>query len=200
MAQALELEADKPVKIIIGLGNPGERYARNRHNIGFMVLNELALEYKGKWLNYALCDICRLEIARQQVLLAKPLTYMNHSGLAVHRLLSDLNRRVEDLILIADDLNLPFGRLRIRQRGSAGGHRGLASIFNALNTEDILRIRVGIGEEQMPEDKKDFVLSDFPPERYEQLQEVIHRTANAVKSMLRDGVNKTMAIFNARSC
>jgi PTH1 family peptidyl-tRNA hydrolase len=197
MVQAPEIETGRPAKIIVGLGNPGGRYARNRHNIGFMVLDALARESAGSWSTYLLSDTCRIEIGGQQALLAKPLTYMNHSGKAVHVLLLALQRDPQDLVLVVDDLNLPFGRIRLRERGSAGGHRGLESILTLLNTDEIVRVRVGIGEERMPEDKTDFVLSDFPPERQAELNEMILQTGNAVKSILRDGVSKTMAIFNA---
>jgi PTH1 family peptidyl-tRNA hydrolase len=197
MVQAPEIENDEPAGIIVGLGNPGGRYARNRHNVGFMVLDALASQSAGSWSACMLSDTCRVEIGGRQALLAKPLTYMNHSGKAVQALLSELRRTPQDLLLVVDDLNLPFGRIRIRKRGSAGGHRGLDSILTLLNTDEIVRVRVGIGEEEMPEDKTDFVLSDFPPERQTELNEVILQTGNAVKSIMRDGVSKTMAIFNA---
>ncbi len=193
----LEIGAERLAKIIVGLGNPGEQYAYNRHNIGFMVLDALANESAGSWAAYLLCEVCRIEIAEREALLVKPLTYMNHSGTAVKALLSAMGRKPEDLLLIVDDLNLPFGRIRIRERGSAGGHRGLESILDVFSTDEILRVRVGIGEEHVPEDKKDFVLSDFPPERQAELIGMIKHIGNAVKSMLSDGVSKTMAIFNA---
>ena len=100
-------------------------------------------------------------------------------------------------MLVVDDLNLPFGRIRVRERGSGGGHHGLESILTILNTEEIVRVRVGIGEEQMPKDKTNFVLSDFPPEKQSELETMISKAGNAVKSILSDGVAKTMAIFNA---
>jgi PTH1 family peptidyl-tRNA hydrolase len=112
-------------------------------------------------------------------------------------MLSALRRNPQDLVLVVDDLNLPFGRIRIRERGSSGGHRGLESIFAVLDTDEIVRIRVGIGEEGMPEDKTDFVLSDFPPEKESELNEIILKTRDAVKSIMGDGVSKTMAIYNA---
>jgi len=197
MVQAPEIETDRPAKIIVGLGNPGGRYARNRHNIGFVVLDALARESDGRWSACLLSDTCRVEIGGREALLAKPRTYMNHSGEAVRALLSALQRNPQDLVLVVDDLNLPFGRIRIRERGSAGGHRGLESIFTLLDTDDVVRVRAGIGEERMPENKTDFVLSDFPPERQAELDEMILQTGNALKSIMRDGVSKTMAIFNA---
>ena len=131
------------------------------------------------------------------MLLAKPSTYMNQSGKAVRILLSALQRNTQDLLLILDDVNLPLGRIRIRPKGSAGGHNGLESILSTMLTEDITRLRMGIGEESMPENKSDFVLSDFPPEKQTELNEMIVKAGNAVKSILGSGVAKTMALYNA---
>ena len=197
MTQALDINTEVLDKIIVGLGNPGEQYSRNRHNVGFMVLEALGREASGNWSTCTLSQTCRVEFGGCQVLLVKPSTYMNHSGKAVHVLLTALQRSPHDLLLIVDDLNLPFGRIRIRQRGTAGGHHGLESILNIMKTEEIMRMRVGIGEESMPEQKSDFVLSDFPPERQTELDEMIVKAGNAVKSILSSGVAKTMALFNA---
>jgi peptidyl-tRNA hydrolase, PTH1 family len=197
MIQALDSETDALAKIIVGLGNPGKLYARTRHNVGFMVLEALAHEASGCWSLYGLSRTCRVEISGHRVLLVEPLTYMNQSGSAVHVFLSALRRSAQDLLLVLDDLNLPFGRIRIRERGTAGGHHGLESILTALNTNEIGRIRMGISEESMPQDKAHFVLSDFPPEKQTELDNMIIKAGSAVKSILNDGVAKTMAIFNA---
>jgi peptidyl-tRNA hydrolase, PTH1 family len=197
MSDLGEIESEALTKIIVGLGNPGDPYARNRHNIGFMVLDALAREAAGRWSDLLSSSVCRISICGEQVLLVEPMIYMNNSGKAVHALLSELRKSPEELLVIYDDLNLPLGRLRVRERGSAGGHHGLESILETFNTEEILRIRIGIGEEQMPEDKSEFVLSDFPPERQRELDEMIHIAGNAVQTILRDGASKTMALFNA---
>jgi peptidyl-tRNA hydrolase, PTH1 family len=197
MSEAHEIDAKDLDKIIVGLGNPGEQYAGNRHNAGFMTMEALAREASGNWSTCFLSRTCRIEIERHRVLLAEPLTYMNHSGKAVQVLLEALQRNPEDLLLVFDDLNLPLGRIRIRERGSAGGHNGLESILTILKTDEILRVRLGIGEEQMPEDKKDFVLSDFPSGKQPELNAMITNAGNAVKSILRDGVSKSMTMFNA---
>ena len=191
------IETEPLARIIIGLGNPGEQYARSRHNIGFMVLEALAGDAGGQWQRSSLSRTCRIVLNGCSVLLAEPLTYMNHSGKAVHALLTNLHRKPQDLLLVFDDLNLPFGRIRIRERGTAGGHHGLESILNILETDEIVRVRLGIGEERMPEDKADFVLSDFPKQKQPELDDMILKAGNAVKSILLDGVSKTMAIFNA---
>ena len=195
--RAREFESEALAKIIVGLGNPGEQYARNRHNIGFMAVEALAREACGKWTPYMLSRVCRVRISGFPVLLVEPLTFMNNSGKAVQVLLSALHHKTEDLLLMMDDFNLPFGRLRIRERGSDGGHRGLESIQTLLKTDEILRVRMGVGEEQMPEDRINFVLSDFPADRETELEEMIVKSGNAVRSLLQNGVSKTMAIFNA---
>ena len=197
MQQAQEIETGDLARVIIGLGNPGERYARNRHNIGFMVLEALAREANAQWSLNALSRTCRMTLGGFPVLLAEPLMFMNRSGKAVRDLISDLQRKPQDLLLVVDDLNLPFGRIRVRERGTAGGHHGLESILNILETDEIVRVRIGIGEELMPEDKADFVLSDFPPQKQAELDDMILKAGNAVKSILTDGISKTMAIFNA---
>ncbi|MBN1570511.1 MAG: aminoacyl-tRNA hydrolase [Acidobacteria bacterium] len=195
--RAQGIETEPLARIIIGLGNPGEQYARNRHNIGFMVVESLARKAGGLWARYQLSRVCRIEISGCPVLLAEPLTYMNRSGKAVDALLSTFQRKPQDLLLVVDDLNLPFGRIRIRERGTAGGHHGLESILNILETDEVVRVRMGIGEEQIPGDKSDFVLSDFPQQKQAELDGMILKAGNAIKSILSDGVSKTMAIFNA---
>jgi len=184
-------------KVIVGLGNPGDRYRWNRHNVGFLTVDALAKERGGGWSTYLQSQVCRIEICSRPALLAKSLTYMNHSGEAVHTLLNGLKRDTEDLLLLYDDLDLPLGRIRIRQKGSAGGHRGVESILATFKTEGIMRIRIGIGEEKMPGDTKDYVLSDFPQEKQTELDVMIKKAGDAVKSILHNGVSKSMTIFNA---
>jgi PTH1 family peptidyl-tRNA hydrolase len=197
MGQALNIETKALDKIIIGLGNPGEEYARNRHNVGFMVLDALARQEHVQWSSRSLSRTCRIELGGCPVLLAQPLTYMNQSGKAVHHLLSAFEQNPRNLLVVIDDLDLLLGRIRIRERGSAGGHHGLESILTTLDTEEIVRIRVGIGEEEMPGDKARFVLSDFPPDKQAELNAMIIKAGNAVQSILSDGVARSMAIFNA---
>lgn len=196
MVRALDIETGSLARIIIGLGNPGAQYAGNRHNVGFMVLDALAREVSGSWSTHRLARTCRAEIHGYRVLLAEPWTYMNHSGNAVQALLAALQRGPQDLVVLLDDLSLPLGRIRVRERGSAGGHHGLESILAACGTDAIVRVRLGIGEEHMPQDKADFVLSDFPRGKQAELDDMILKAGNAVKSILSDGVAKTMAIFN----
>ena len=181
----------------MGLGNPGKQYARTRHNVGFMVVEALAREGSGTWAADLLAGTCRIRIGDARVLLVEPLTFMNNSGIAVQSIVAETQLNPRDLLVIFDDLNLPFGRIRIREQGSAGVHHGLESIIELLQTDEILRMRMGIGEDLIPAEKSDFVLSDIPPEKQTDLNAMIIKAGDAVKSILSNGVSKTMAIFNA---
>jgi len=186
------------VRLIVGLGNPGARFERTRHNAGYRVIEELARDSQtGAWSARCQSRVCTATIAVEQVVLAKPLTFMNASGRAVQLLLAEFAVDPKELILILDDLNLPLGRIRIRERGSAGGHLGLESVVRMLNSDEIIRVRLGIGEENMPEDKAGFVLSDFPPDSKAKLEEMTARAAQAVRLMITDGVSQAMSVFNA---
>ncbi len=185
-------------RVVVGLGNPGDRYAHNRHNAGFMVVDALAREAGVRsWSTISLAQSCRVELSGRPLLLIKPLTFMNRCGESL-RMLRNANGMVsEDLLVVLDDLSLPLGRIRIRERGSAGGHHGLESILQAMESDEILRLRLGIGEEQMPADKAEFVLSDFPPGIRPDVDEMIARACEAVRTIVRDGAAKAMAVFNA---
>jgi len=186
------------MRLIVGLGNPGARYQRTRHNAGFMVLDELAREERAaSWTAGCRSVLCAVTIAAQPALLAKPCTYMNASGSAVRLLLAEYRLDAGEMIVVLDDLNLPLGRIRIRERGSAGGHHGLESIAGMLNSDEIVRVRLGIGEENMPDDRAGFVLSAVPPGRETEWQAMIARAAQAVRMMLSDGLAKAMSVFNA---
>ena len=183
----------------MGLGNPGQKYARTRHNAGFMVADALARE-RGvqEWRRRCESLVCSLEISGRHVAIAKPLTYMNLSGHAVELLLAHFGLGSRELVVVLDDLNLPFGGIRVRERGSAGGHHGLESILRCLATDEVPRIRLGIGEENTPADKAEFVLAEFPPDRDQILGDMIIRAARAVEMMIADGIEKTMSLFNAQ--
>lgn len=182
----------------MGLGNPGARYERTRHNAGFMVIDELAREARtGAWTNQCQALACTAAIAGQQALLAKPLTFMNASGRAVQLLLAEYRLDPSQAVLVLDDLNLPLGRIRIREQGSSGGHLGLESVLQLLNSDAIVRVRLGIGQENMPEDKAEFVLSDFPPGSSAEVNEMIARAAQAVRMIVADDLSRAMSVFNA---
>lgn len=185
------------MKIIIGLGNPGKRYERTRHNLGFLVLDRLAEKNRvdvDKKKHDSLVGEWRRD--GERVLLIKPQTYMNQSGRAVRGALRYLPVEAEDLVVIHDDLDLPFGRIRVRQRGGAAGHKGIFSILEALGKEEFLRVRLGIGRPPAAMSPTDFVLQPFSPEEKTRLDEVISRAAEAVESILREGPQRTMEKFN----
>jgi len=185
------------VKIVVGLGNPGNQYAETRHNIGWMVLDRLA--DRAGWVGRGReRDASRVVQGRFQgpdLTLAKPLTYMNDSGIAVRKILARERAALGDLLIVADDFALPFGKLRFREGGSGGGHNGLGSIIDELGTEKFSRLRVGIGEPDRH--AIDHVLSRFSPDERQRLAELINTAADAVQAWAHDGTNKAANRFNA---
>jgi PTH1 family peptidyl-tRNA hydrolase len=183
--------------LIVGLGNPGAEYARTRHNLGFMLVDKLAAE-TGIVLKRNECQslVGNAVIAGQRVKLAKPQTFMNLSGDAASCLVAKDEGAGSQLLVISDDLALPFGAIRLRQRGSAGGHNGLRSIIGALGTNEFIRLRIGIQPEHPVSDTKKFVLSEFSGTEKQSLPEVLERAAEALRSMLRDGISKAMSLHN----
>jgi PTH1 family peptidyl-tRNA hydrolase len=184
---------------VVGLGNPGERYRRTRHNVGFLVVDELASRagaVRGR--EEADAWVAQARLAGQDVLLAKPLTFMNRSGSSVERLLGPYEARPEDVLVVVDDVALELGHLRVRERGSHGGHNGLRSLIEWLGTEEYPRVRVGIRKGEPPADLADFVLSDFPQEDVLVVQETIGWAADAVEAVVADGVPAAMNRFNGQ--
>src|SRR5262249_38223060 len=183
--------------LIVGLGNPGSEYQWSRHNLGFMVIDKLAGEV-GIEVSRRECrsQVGRGEIEGRPVWLVKPQTYMNLSGEAVSCLLSKRDLGPGQLIVISDDLALPFGKIRIRERGSAGGHNGLKSIIAATSTNEFIRLRIGIQPDHPLDNTKRFVLASFPLSDRQTVSEVIEKSATAVQTILRDGVLRAMAENN----
>lgn len=184
----------------MGLGNPGTEYEWTRHNLGFMLIEKLSAD-----ANIAVkrrtCEaiVGRGEIQECDVTLAKPQTYMNLSGQAVGCLLAKqkLTDFAESLIVISDDLALPLGKIRIRARGSAGGHNGLKSIISTLGTDEFTRLRIGIQPEHPIADSKRFVLDQFPRGIRPEVETILTTSAEAVHTILRDGVLKAMTEYNS---
>lgn len=188
----------QPARIILGFGNPGEKYARTRHNIGFMLVDALAEDCSAdNWRREGNALVTQCEIAGKPALLAKPLTYMNLSGHAAAGLLETYGLLTEGLIVVLDEINLPFGAVRIRRRGSAGGHQGLLSILRFVGSDEVVRVRLGVGEDQAPVNMADFVLSDFPRGCNEELNRLLGTARDAVKAILADGPDKAMSAYNA---
>jgi PTH1 family peptidyl-tRNA hydrolase len=183
--------------LIVGLGNPGSEYAATRHNLGFMLIDKLAAAASAN-VKRKECQalVGNATIEGERVVLVKPQTFMNLSGEAVSCLTSKHETGADPLIVISDDLALPFGTIRLRERGSAGGHNGLKSIIGALGTNEFTRLRIGIQPEHPLSDAKRFVLSEFSSVEKETLNEVLDRAAEALRSILRDGIRKAMSLYN----
>lgn len=188
------------MKIVVGLGNPGKRYQGTRHNIGFDVLDALArragVRFRRKLL--APAQTAALETAGGKLLLVKPLTFMNRSGNGLRPLVRRQGASPADVIVVLDDLDLEAGRLRLRAKGGAGGHKGLQSVIAALETEAFPRVRLGIGPRPAGEELTDFVLARFAPAERGAVERAVAQAAEAVWCMAEEGVDKAMNRFNAR--
>lgn len=182
---------------MVGLGNPGRKYTRTRHNLGFMIIDRVAADNRIA-VKRKLCDalVGDWSIGGEEVLLVKPQTYMNRSGESVKCLMREFRAPAEDLVVVYDELDLPFGRIRIRSRGSSAGHRGVVSIIDSLGGAPFYRVRVGIGRPSERSDATDFVLEPFATEEFEQLDAVISRASEAVVCLLREGGRRAMEQFN----
>jgi len=183
--------------LIIGLGNPGREYKDNRHNIGFMVIDRIAVRLNAQGIKVqAKAIVTNALVQERKLILAKPQTYMNLSGQSVQGLLHFYKIPIENLIVAHDDLDLPFGTIRIRPGGGPGGQRGMASTIEQLGTKDFPRLRLGIGRPPGRMDPKDYVLQDFSKEDQKLLPEVLDRAADAALTFITDGLNKAMNKYN----
>jgi len=185
-----------PSKIVIGLGNPGQQYAQTRHNVGWMVLDRLAdrAGWAGRARNKDAAATVGGRYRGLDLLLAKPMTYMNESGIAVRKILARERAPLQEMLVVVDDFSLPFGKLRFREGGGPGGHNGLRSIIGELESEAFSRLRVGIGEPG--QGFVDHVLSAFAPDEKLRLDELLDAAADAVEAWARDGANKAANRFN----
>ena len=189
------------MNLIVGLGNPGQGYVSNRHNVGFACLNHFAgmqgIRFDKK---QGQARIGSGKVAGSQMVLAKPQTYMNRSGQSVSRLVEKFNTTLDDLLVIHDDLDLPLGKIRIRQGGGSGGHKGINSTITELGSQDFLRLRVGIGRPATSElseaDIITYVLSDFPPEEKQVIAQVVPRVSEAILCLLTEGLAAAMSKYN----
>lgn len=187
------------MKLIAGLGNPGIQYQNHRHNIGFRVIDCLSKNHHiplsiKKF--HAIYGIGQIE--SQKVLLLKPMTYMNRSGVAIREALESFEVSPEDLIVIHDDLDLPFGRLRFKRKGGDGGHQGVRSIIDSLGRSNFIRLKIGIGRPPEGVDPAEYVLSPFNEKERILLEEILSRATKALVVMLLEGIEKAMNQFQRR--
>jgi peptidyl-tRNA hydrolase, PTH1 family len=189
------------VKLIVGLGNPGIEYQFTPHNMGFLAVDRIA-EQCGVRVNNRHCraQTARTRIAGHEVVLAKPETFMNLSGASVAELVREYDAQPErDLILLYDELDLPFGSLRVRQRGRSAGHNGAQSVIGALGTQEITRVRIGIGPDHPVGDGARYVLSQFKKAQLPVVAEVLDQAAEAVNAILAEGLHVAMNRFNRKA-
>jgi peptidyl-tRNA hydrolase, PTH1 family len=185
------------MRFVVGLGNPGERYRRTRHNVGYMVVDALAARAGvRKGGEVAEAWVAPAGVGGEEVLLVKPTTFMNRSGVAVDRLLSLKGGGPQDVVVVLDDVALDLGRIRLRERGSHGGHNGLRSLIEVIGTEEFPRLRLGIRKGDPGDDLADYVLAPFPDDDVLLVQEAVGRAADAVECVIREGVGVAMNRFN----
>lgn len=178
---------------IFGLGNPGPRYALTRHNVGFMVVDKLAARLGFRFRTFSDRDVARRQFAGDELVLVKPLLYMNESGIVVSK---QLERRPDQMLVVCDNMALPFGRIRLRPAGSDGGHKGLGSIISCLGRSGFPRLRVGIDAPLRSSDGIEYVLEPFPEEHEALLPEVLGRAADACIAVITQGIERAMNRFN----
>ncbi|MEW6570268.1 MAG: aminoacyl-tRNA hydrolase [Nitrospirota bacterium] len=181
--------------IVAGLGNPGRKYSRTRHNIGFMVVEEVAKQHKLSFKNMKGCRIGRGSVEGQDIILVEPLLYMNNSGAVIKEVMEKFDASPGNLIVIHDDLDMEIGKVRIRKRGSSGGHRGMESIIQSIGSTDFLRLKIGIGrgEGLSPED---YVLSKFKRSEMTIMKSSIKEAVEAIRTIILEGAEAAMNRFN----
>ena len=187
------------MKLIVGLGNPGREYRDTRHNVGFMVVDEIARRHGIDWASgpSQLAEtLIGKRFGAEPMMLAKPLTYMNNSGESVAGLVRYFNVAHDELFVVVDEAALPFGKLRARPRGSAGGHNGLKSIIERLGTTEFSRLRLGVGRGDGRRDLADHVLARFERGEHADLETLITRAADAAEMFAAEGISKVMNVYN----
>jgi PTH1 family peptidyl-tRNA hydrolase len=187
-----------PRLFLLGLGNPGPRYAHTRHNLGFRVVDMLAANHRvERWEKGETCVRAEFEFESTRIVLVKPQTYMNLSGRAAAELRSVFGAEPGELVVTVDDIALPLGQLRLRLRGSDGGHNGLRSIISELGTADFPRLRMGVGPLPPAVAPADFVLSPFSGDETETVDAMIGKAVQCVETVVRSGFDRAMGVFNA---
>jgi len=186
------------IKAIIGLGNPGKEYEDTRHNVGFMVADAVVSILKCSKKYKEKCFSHIYECKDHDVLIVKPQTYMNNSGIAVRNLLEDYRLKPEEILVIYDDMDLPLGTIRLRKKGSSGGHKGIKSIIENIRTEEFPRLKIGIGRPEKKEEVIDYVLSPFSKDEKILIEKVIQSAAQCVVNVLKYGVDKSAGLCNQK--
>jgi len=184
------------MKLIVGLGNPGERYRYTPHNMGFLVVDRLAQRYKADFKKrLARVEVAEFRVRREKIILVKPMTFMNLSGPAVAAILNKRRIAQDAFLVVCDDINLPLGNLRVRRRGSDGGHLGLRSIIGSLKTSDFARLRIGVGKAGAS-NITEYVLERFPKEDLELINRIVDVAVEAALVFIKDGVDRVMNKYN----
>lgn len=188
---------DPPALVVVGLGNPGPKYAETRHNVGFWCIDMLAKQHRTKLERKHRTSILgEDEIEGQRVILVKPRTFVNRSGQAVEYLMTRYGVPIEKVLIIHDDINLPVGKLRLRPSGSAGGHNGLRSIIEITGSQDFPRLRVGVGRPPDGDDQIGHVIGEMSPQEREATNDALERVVKAISSLLTENIDVTMNRFN----
>jgi PTH1 family peptidyl-tRNA hydrolase len=182
-----------------GLGNPGRRYSKTRHNIGFLVLDRFAFRQKSAWHERkGLAAVGSHLVGSTRILLVKPQTHMNRSGEAIREILDASGVPTESLIVVHDDMDLPFETMKLKRGGGSGGHKGIESILCELGSDRFLRVKMGIGRPEAGEQPEDYVLGPFPDEQGARLPLFLERGAEALECVLEEGIDRAMNLFNTR--
>ena len=186
--------------LIVGLGNPGQTYARQRHNVGFMTLDAISCKHNVIFTKHkSKSMIATLRLNNMNVILSKPQTFMNLSGQSVQELVRYYDIQPDNILVIFDDLDLPIGDIRIRKSGGSSGHKGMQSVITLLGTNTIPRLRLGIGRPPANVDPKDYVLKPFSEQQKSHMNSLIPKVIEAVESFVIDGINTSMSNYNYTS-
>lgn len=184
------------MKLIVGLGNPGPTYARSRHNVGWLVVDELARQLGSTWRTQGKAELCEVRLGAQKTLLVKPQTFMNTSGEAVAPLARFYKLELRDLLVVQDDLDSPFGLLRLRRGGRSGGQNGLKDIISRLGSENFVRLKLGISRPPAGWEVVDWVLSKWRPEEEATLEQLVDLAVRAARTWAGQGLEAAQLAFN----
>ena len=186
------------MKMIVGLGNPEKKYEETRHNVGFKLVDKLCERFEKNLNEHKFHSLFTgVSLGEEKIILVKPLTYMNNSGLAVREISNYFKIDIGDIYVVYDDISIDLGSLRIRKKGSAGGHNGIKSIISYLSSMDFPRIKIGVGEKHIHMDLADYVLSNFKKSEREIIEQSIEKAAEATLSILDKGIDFAMNNFNS---